>query len=415
MTPQERLATLLVLRESHDPAGRAALAKFLADPDSAVRFAAIQWVGEERLGDFRQSLVAALSAGPATGRLFGGYLAALERLDGVVRISSDEWAAEQYIVRALDDPQTSAEVRRWSLRMLRADHPTLSIERLRQFITSDDPSLQLEAVRTLRDSPHPERIALLSQIAAGAEYPLKLRAEAIVGLSADDTTARALLLRVAQGSEQALRNEALRSLRGASFSEGERSLLQSVATDEASRELVARLLQPAAPISRPAADDLDGWVKLLGGPDGRFTGDAEAGERIFFHHQSAGCSRCHQVVGRGAGIGPELTTTTGTLSRVRLIESIVRPGKEIAPQFASWLIVTASGKTLTGMLVKEEATGEQTYADPKGELFRFQLGEIETRKAQTTSIMPDGLALQLTVQEFRDLLAYLQSPPGAAK
>ena len=91
----------------------------------------------------------------------------------------------------------------------------------------------------------------------------------------------------------------------------------------------------------------------------------------------------------------------------------MRPGKEIAPQFTSWAIVTTSGKTLVGMLVKEEATGEQTYADAKGELTRFETGEIETRTIQPTSIMPDGLAAQLTVQEFRDLLAYLQSPQEA--
>ena len=62
------------------------------------------------------------------------------------------------------------------------------------------------------------------------------------------------------------------------------------------------------------------------------------------------------------------------------------------------------------MLVKELATGEQTYVDSNGELHEFKPGEIEARKPQSTSIMPDGLAAQLTVQEFRDLLAFLQSP-----
>ena len=99
--------------------------------------------------------------------MFGGYLAALERLDGVRRESSDEWGGEQYIVRALDDPTTTPEVRRWSLRMLRADHPALSLDRLRAYIAGADPASQLEAVRTLRDSPHAERGALLMEIARG--------------------------------------------------------------------------------------------------------------------------------------------------------------------------------------------------------------------------------------------------------
>jgi putative heme-binding domain-containing protein len=115
-------------------------------------------------------------------------------------------------------------------------------------------------------------------------------------------------------------------------------------------------------------------------------------------------------------VGPELTATAGTLARERLIDSILRPGKEIAPHFTSWLVISKSGKSLVGMLVKEEADGKQTYADNKGELHEFQPGEIESRKVQPTSIMPDGLAQQLTVREFRDLLAYLQqSSAGEAK
>jgi putative heme-binding domain-containing protein len=95
-----------------------------------------------------------------------------------------------------------------------------------------------------------------------------------------------------------------------------------------------------------------------------------------------------------------------------LIESIVRPSREIAPQFAAWLIVTSAGKTMTGMLVHEEATGQQTYADQKGELFELKPEEIESRRLEPLSIMPEGLPQLMTVQEFRDLLAFLQLRAG---
>ena len=188
----------------------------------------------------------------------------------------------------------------------------------------------------------------------------------------------------------------------------DRRRLANAKHDAATRELLDRVLSPAAVASGPATDDLAGWVRLLDA-DGTRRGDAAAGERIFFNEHAAGCARCHQMQGRGARIGPELTATTGTLTRERLIESIVRPSKEIAPHFASWLVVTHAGKSLVGMLVHEEPTGEQTYVDSKGEPFTLHATEIESRTAQSKSIMPDNLAAQLTGQEFRDLLAYLQA------
>jgi putative membrane-bound dehydrogenase-like protein len=406
----ERLACLLILRETRDPQGRASLPGFLADADPDVRFAAIQWIGEERLSEFRTGLDRSLAAGAATSRLFAGYLAALERLDGMVRKADDEWAGEQYIVRALEDPTTPAEVRRWALRMLRPDHPLLSLERLRSWVEEGDPYLKLEAVRTLRDCRHPHRGELLAEIASSVQYPPILRAEAVAGISGDDPATRALLVRLAAEDEPAIRDEALRSLRGCSLNDAERTALARLSRNTPqTSELVQRVLEPAAAVARPEADDSAGWMKLILGPDGRLAGDAAAGERIFFHQKSAGCSHCHQVTGRGARVGPELTASAGALPLDRLIESIVRPGKEIAPHFASWLIVTTSGKSLLGMLVKEEATGEQTYADAKGELIRLTPADIEMRKPQNTSIMPDGLPQLLTVQEFRDLLVYLQT------
>ena len=119
--------------------------------------------------------------------------------------------------------------------------------------------------------------------------------------------------------------------------------------------------------------------------------------------------------GRGAKVGPELTAAAGKLDRVRLVESIVRPGKEIAPQFATWQVVTTSGKTIIGLLVHEEATGEQTYADEKGQLVRLVAGEVESRRLASKSIMPEGLGEQLTVAELRDLLAFLATQQAAER
>ena len=95
------------------------------------------------------------------------------------------------------------------------------------------------------------------------------------------------------------------------------------------------------------------------------------------------------------------------LDRRRLVESLVAPSREIAPQFVNWLIATKDGRVLSGVLLEESPLGEQVYVDAKGDSFTLKASEIESRRPQATSIMPDDLARLMTVQEFRDLLAYL--------
>jgi putative heme-binding domain-containing protein len=240
-------------------------------------------------------------------------------------------------------------------------------------------------------------------VAGDESLPEGLRAEATVGLTGEATTQRELLLKLAIGSSRILREEALRSLRGTKLSADELRRLETVNKPGAPEgELVARLAATEpGPLSANSKDP-EHWLALLDG-----TGDAVAGERIFFHAQAAGCNRCHQAEGRGARIGPDLTYTPATLDRRRLVESIVLPSKEIAPQFVAWSIVKTDGTVFTGVLVGESVTGEQTYADAKGNYVVVKPAEIDEREPQKISIMPEGLLDRLTAQELRDLFAYL--------
>ncbi len=370
----QRLACVLILRESTQPQAKAMLPDLLRDSDPAVRFAAVQWVGEDRLTEFRPQLAGVLQAGPTTQRLFEGYLAALEKLDHDKREPTDEWAGEQYVAQVLFDQMSSPAMRRWSLRALRPDHPALSIDALRKLLADADTGVQFETVRTLRESPHAERVAMLCKIASDTNTPSLLRAEAVAGLSREDDEQRKLLQELTSDADVAVRDEAIRALRST----------------------------PVEQRGLPAVDDTDGWLQLLEGP-----ADPVAGERIFFGRAAGACSRCHQVEGRGGRIGPDLTTAGGALDRRRRIESVLRPSKEIAPQFVSWLVTTKDGRAFNGLLLEETLSGEQVYGDEKGGQVRVLATDVEARKPQSRSIMPDGLQETLTTQEFRNLLAFL--------
>ena len=149
--------------------------------DPSVRFAAIEWVGEERIKDLRPRIAEMLNGEANTRDLFNACVAALELLDGTQR--PDEFHGEKYAAKVLLDEQSSGEVRRLALRMLPPDHPALSLERLKGLLESPDAALKLEAIRALRASPQPGRFALLADLARNANLPPAARADAIVGLA----------------------------------------------------------------------------------------------------------------------------------------------------------------------------------------------------------------------------------------
>jgi putative membrane-bound dehydrogenase-like protein len=404
-----RLGALLVLRESDEPGARDVLPKLLADLDPTVRFAAVQWVGERGLTEYRQALLDGLASGAASRSLFEGYLAALERLDGVRRDATQEIGGEDYVAALVLDPKTTPSVRRRALRMLRPDHPALTLARLQGFLAAPDVDLRLEAVRTLRDGPLPERTALLSGLARDPDQAERLRAEAIVGLAGDGPRGRDVLIDLATAGPPVLRREALRSLRGVSLSDALRTRLADAARGDAALEdLVATLSAPDRAPGSPGPADVAAWLEWLDRQDG--PPDPAEGERIFFQPNGPGCYRCHQVDGRGGRAGPDLSATGATLTRPRLVESILRPSLEIAPQFVPWLIARADGTVATGLLIEETPTGAATYADPQGQTFTVPTAEAVERRPMSTSIMPEGLAHAMTPREFRDLVSYLQSP-----
>jgi putative heme-binding domain-containing protein len=409
LVPARRLGMLLILRDSDRPEARALLPMFLSDHDPAIRFAAIQWVGEHRLKDFRPQLLAGLASSAATRNLFEGTLAALERLDGKMRDPGDEVAGEDYIAALLKDARTSAAVLERGLTMIRPNHPALTMDRLRGFLTNPEEAVRIEAVRTLCQSPLPGRFEILAKLALDQSASMPLRAEAIAGLADDAARQRDRLLALAARSQPALRREAIRGLRGITLTENERTMLQtSCRGDDSSLEMLELLGANGAAAGshidrgHPQATNVDAWLALLEGP-----ADPAAGERVFFHTKGPGCFRCHQVNGRGGRAGPDLSTLAAGIDRRRLVESIVAPSKEIAPQFVTWSVARTDGTVFTGILLEQSPEGAQVFADSEGRLIAVKPEEVAERKPLTTSIMPENLTQTMTIPEFRDLLAFL--------
>jgi len=157
--------------------------------------------------------------------------------------------------------------------------------------------------------------------------------------------------------------------------------------------------------SNPAIADLDAWMKLVG--DG---GDAENGWRIFFSTTGSKCSSCHAKDGRGAGVGPDLTSIAGNIDRRRILDSILNPSREIGPMYTTWKVLTTDGRVIAGLKLNGGGVGESNrYLLADSTTVDVAQGDIESQESSDKSIMPEGLAQLLTIDELRDLLAFLTS------
>lgn len=396
--PRRRAGLLLAWRASGRPEGVQRLRGFLTDADETVRFLAVKWVSDARLTEHRDAVVKLQKDRNLSVRLFIACATALARLDG--RAVNEAQLAEYFFER-LRDKQMPTELRVRALQGIPVTTKALTPDVLAGLLAESEPALQVEAARALAALPTPKRFPVLKAALRNARLPSSVRAQALVGLT--DQAAEMLdeMLALAGGDDAALRDEALRALTGTKLAPKQRDALEVVARRRPeAAPLVARVLGRPFTVGRPPVADTDAWLKRLDGP-----ADAEAGRRLFGHPKLAGCVRCHRAEGRGQVVGPDLSVA-GRNERRHNVESLLRPSAVVAPNYQAWLIETTDGKVRTGLLARTYLD-EDTYLDAKGDLFRVNTRDVVESRPVAQSLMPDGLADQLTDRELRDLLAYL--------
>jgi len=389
--PDKRLGIALILREANTEHGRKQIPEMLHDPDPRVRFVAIQWIGEERLKDVWQTWKGELEKNLATRQELEAFLATSAFLSDEKYDPGKEAPGEEFVVKMLLDKNTRPERQAFLLRMLPAGYPEVKPDQLNAWFKSDSPALRLAVLGWVTDgvsTKHFGESNALPDTALSEKLPLEERLEAIAAMTTQATQREPVLAKLLNDKHPLIATQAGRTIR----------------TDE---KLAAAHWIAFGPAGRTPATDLAAWLKILD----KQPGDPKSGGLVF-HHAVSQCNRCHEVEGRGGEIGPNLTGIGRTMSRERLIQSILQPSKEIAPQFAVWQLETHDGRILKGMYVGEEVDGTVIYANEQGQTFKLHPRDVSERTQQPISIMPEGLAYRLTDQELRDLLAYLGSNTG---
>ncbi len=138
----------------------------------------------------------------------------------------------------------------------------------------------------------------------------------------------------------------------------------------------------------------------------KLTGDQERGKALF----KKNCSACHQLEGVGTAVGADLN---GVRSQgpAALLLNILDPNRSVKPKFLTYVIQTADGRVLSG-LIRSESSNTITLRQPDGKEITLQRVDIESMRSTRLSFMPEGLEKQLDEQAIADLLAYLGQTGG---
>jgi putative membrane-bound dehydrogenase-like protein len=130
-------------------------------------------------------------------------------------------------------------------------------------------------------------------------------------------------------------------------------------------------------------------------------GDVSRGRQLF----QKICASCHRVDGVGHEIGPSLA---GFRSRgaEAILTNVLDPNREVNPQFVNYTLVTADGRSVTGMIAAETANSV-TLKRADDATDTVQRGDIEQLRSSGLSIMPEGLEKEIDPAAMADLLAYL--------
>jgi putative heme-binding domain-containing protein len=131
------------------------------------------------------------------------------------------------------------------------------------------------------------------------------------------------------------------------------------------------------------------------------TGNPHAGERAF----QKLCAQCHTIYGRGADVGPDLSTN-GRASFEQLVSNVFDPSLVIGDAYRVTLVVTADGRNLTGIVV-EDNDERIVLKTPGGKLESVARNNVKFTRQSPLSMMPEGVEKVYDRQELADLFAFL--------
>jgi putative heme-binding domain-containing protein len=285
---------------------------------------------------------------------------------------------EELLKYALKYPGESSGVE--AFRMAAED---LGNQRIKALLGSNDSKAAIQLIGASNDK---KLIGLLHPVVSDMSVAVATRKGAVQALAHNQEGAK-FLLKLAKDDQLPADLKLLASseLNFAPWPEVKKSAADLLPLPESQNA------QPLPPISR--------LVKVHGDP--------EKGAEVF-GRATVGCINCHQVNGKGADFGPNLSEIGTKLGKDALFEAILDPSAGISFGFEGWNIELKNGDELTGIITSETAD-EISLKSQNGITTRCKKSDIAKRQKLTLSFMPAGLQLTMSQQELVDLVAYLST------
>ena len=133
--------------------------------------------------------------------------------------------------------------------------------------------------------------------------------------------------------------------------------------------------------------------------------DVQAGQKVF----EANCASCHKfgAVGTDHGVAAlDLSSSPLRSSKHALLEAVFFPERKVAPALESTSLDTADGRTISGLIVKENGQ-TVTLLTSAGTTTDVPKAQIKARRKTKSSAMPDSYADSIDRAGLRNLAAYL--------
>ena len=256
-------------------------------------------------------------------------------------------------------------------------------------LTSDDQSKVSSSLQAISHVKLPVATAMTLIEQLGTHSPVTLQPLMLAILAVNDTQVDAALLESFSH---------LTSAKTVSTSALMNALAnRSKVTREEWSSTFEILSAPPEDVSRTVTE----WIEKL--PDG----DPILGHEVF-RSSKAACVQCHQVGYVGGKIGPELSKIGRSRTRRDLVEAIIFPSARLEQSYRSTRFLLTDGRVLNGLLATQTGANLELICGATERCF-VSLKDVEAMEPSEVSIMPAGLEQSLTLQQFADLIAFLES------